>query len=74
MAMYYEMKLRCKAFGRVELHDLRVSLPDKEVRVWDTVAGHYTLCHGLGRAAIRRAVGLAREQHVAQWEVAGFRM
>ena len=25
-----------------------------QVRVWDDVAGHFTACHGLNHAAIRR--------------------
>jgi hypothetical protein len=37
--------------------------PDGTVRVWDSVAGHYTVCHALSPSAQRRIRRLAREAH-----------
>jgi hypothetical protein len=50
------IKMRCKAFGGegVRMNLLQVS-SDGSVRAWDSVAGHYTLCHDLSDAAQRRA-------------------
>lgn len=55
-----EVKIRAKAFtGRgIEAVRCRVE-SDGTVRVWDSVAGHYTLCHVLGEPAKRRARKLA---------------
>jgi hypothetical protein len=51
------IKMRCKAFASDKfalMHRLQVS-SDGSVRVWDSVAGHYTLCHDLSAAAQLRA-------------------
>ncbi len=42
------MQLRCKAFsgGRVQIHKINVD-DDGTVRVWDSVAGHFTTVHSL---------------------------
>lgn len=44
------------AFGgdRYADQDIMVSLDDSTVRVWDDVAGHYTLCHSLTKSQQRR--------------------
>lgn len=50
---------RCKAFGRtIKNHELLIS--DGVVRVWDPVAGYFTTCHSLSRAAERRILRLGR--------------
>ncbi len=62
--MSESIRVRCKAFGRVEWHRVIVD-PDTVlpltgevvaglVRVWDCVAGYYTSCHSLSDAAKRR--------------------
>jgi hypothetical protein len=53
--------VRAKAFGgRAE--DVRCSVsPEGTVRVWDSVAGYYTTCHSMGKAAQERVRKLARE-------------
>jgi hypothetical protein len=51
------IKMRCKAFAADRfalMHRLQVS-SDGSVRVWDSVAGHFTLCHDLSLAAQLRA-------------------
>ena len=51
------VRMRANAFGRVE--DLTVMVSDDGVRVYDHIAGHFTLCHSLCHSAKRRAVKLA---------------
>jgi hypothetical protein len=54
--------MRCKAFsseGGVRENRVQVS-EDGTVRVWDSVAGHYTTCHVMTAAAQRRARKSAR--------------
>jgi hypothetical protein len=55
--------IRARAFsgGKVEAVRCRVE-SDGTVRVWDSVAGHYTTCHSLSAAAQRRARKLAAEE------------
>lgn len=67
--MSKEINIRANAFGRVE--NLRVMVAPVEVmpltratvrgliRVWDSVAGHYTLCHSLSQSAVRRIHAIA---------------
>lgn len=52
--------IRAKAFsgGRVQEHECMVDA-DGTVRVWDSVAGHYTTCHILTESAQDRARKLA---------------
>jgi hypothetical protein len=42
------IQIRCKAFagGKVEINKIQVD-DAGVVRVWDSVAGHYTTCHSL---------------------------
>jgi len=49
-----EIVLTASAFGRVEPLHCLVSA-EGTVRVWDGVAGYFTLCHGLPRADEQRA-------------------
>lgn len=48
--------IRAKAFSSegIRSHKCLVGA-DGTVRVWDSVAGHYTTCHSLSDSAIRRA-------------------
>ena len=48
--------IRAKAFSGegVRTHRCRVE-QDGTVRVWDSIAGHYTVCHSLSASAMRRA-------------------
>jgi hypothetical protein len=51
---------RAKAFSNegIKAHKFSVDA-DGTVRVWDSVAGHYTTCHSLSKSAIRRILKLA---------------
>ena len=53
--------IKAKAFsgGRVENCRCMVDA-DGTVRVWDSVAGHYTTCHSLSKSAQERARKLAK--------------
>lgn len=49
------MTVRCKAFGSEGVRDNRIQIDASgAVRVWDSVAGHYTSCHSLSAATVRR--------------------
>ncbi len=52
---------RCRAFSgqSIQTHRCMVSA-DGTVRVWDSVAGHYTTCHSLSESAQQRIRRLAR--------------
>jgi hypothetical protein len=54
---------RAKAFSgqRVQAH--KFALEGNTVRVWDTIAGHYTSCHALSPSTQRRLVKLGIEQN-----------
>jgi len=48
--------MRCRAFSREGVRENRVKVDTEDtVRVWDSVAGHYTTCHIMARSAIARA-------------------
>jgi len=51
--------MRCKAFSGEGVREHKVMVSGNEVRVWDSIAGHYTSCHSLGRAAVARAIRAA---------------
>lgn len=52
-----EVKARCKAFSGQSVEEHRILIgADKSVRVWDSVAGHYTTCHILSRPAQLRII------------------
>ena len=58
-----EIEMRCKAFSvnrSAQVERIMVSA-DGTVRVYDSVAGHYTRCHVLGSSAQRRARKLASQ-------------
>jgi hypothetical protein len=51
---------RAKFFGGEGVTTKKVKVDaDGAVRVWDSVAGHYTLCHSLSAAAAKRIAKLA---------------
>ena len=53
--------IRAKAFSGqgVREHECTVDA-DGTVRVWDSVAGHYTTCHSLSKSAQDKARKLAK--------------
>lgn len=56
-----EISMRCKPFSfRMKEHHLLVDA-DGTIRVYDSIAGHYTTCHRLGKYAQSKAIRLARE-------------
>jgi hypothetical protein len=52
---------RCRAFSGepLRLHLVRI-YGDRTIRVWDSVAGHFTTCHALTKRAQKRIL----EKHV----------
>ena len=53
--------MRCRAFSGEGVRENRVTVgADGIVRVWDSVAGHYTTCHSMAESAQARARKLAR--------------
>lgn len=68
-----EVTIRAKVFSGQPIQSVRVLVPvdcvlpltravvSQQVRVWDDVAGYFTTCHSLGKAAVRRARELASE-------------
>ena len=60
----YEVNARAKAFSSEGVRENRfcVDLSDNSVRVWDSVAGHYTDCHSLNESAKRRIIRLVKQE------------
>jgi len=54
-----EMTVKAKAFAGQGVRSHRVMVDDLNVRVFDSVAGYYTLCHSLSKSAIRRIIKAA---------------
>ena len=52
--MSTEISIRAKAFTGEGIRQHRVMVDGYIVRVWDSVAGHYTTCHSLSESAMRR--------------------
>lgn len=47
--------IRCRAFASEGVRENKVRVEsDGRVWVYDSVAGHYTTCHSLGRSALAR--------------------
>jgi len=44
---------KAKVFGQLKQHKFCID-KDGTVRVWDDVAGHYTLCHDMSKSAQSR--------------------
>jgi hypothetical protein len=65
-------QIRCKAFTTegVRLNKIALDPRDNSIRVWDSVAGHYTIPRISERAQARiaRAVHVAAERHEATHE------
>lgn len=57
-----DMTVRCKAFTSEPTGSYRVRVDRGGIRVWDSVAGHYTGMHALSVSAIRRIYRLAQRQ------------
>lgn len=55
-----EITLRAKAFSGQGVKTHRMTVSEGTVRVWDSVAGHYTTCHSLSPAAVKRALRAVR--------------
>jgi hypothetical protein len=57
-----KLTVRARFFSRlpIETRDVLVD-EDGTIRVWDDVAGHYTVCHSLTRSAARRVRRMASE-------------
>ena len=56
MSKTITITIRAKAFSDEGVRAHRCTVDeDGTVRVWDRVAGHYTTCHSLSPAALRRA-------------------
>lgn len=53
-----KLTVRANAFGKIETIRCLVDA-DGTIRVWDSVAGHYTTCHSLSESAIRRIQKMA---------------
>ena len=53
--------IRCKAFSGEGVRENKVMVDGDTVRVWDSVAGHYTLVHALSPDSQRRIAKLATE-------------
>ena len=52
--------LRCTPFSALPIGPYRLAIEDDgTVRVWDSVAGHYTLCHALSGRTQKRLFELA---------------
>lgn len=52
---------RCAAFSSEGVRQNKIKVDaDLTVRVWDSVAGHYTTCHSLSAGATARLVREAR--------------
>jgi hypothetical protein len=49
-----EITVRAKAFTGEGVREHRVLVEGGKVSVWDSVAGHYTTCHSLSAAAVKR--------------------
>ena len=49
------VSVRAKAFSGRGIEQIKCDVDqDGTVRVWDSVAGHYTACHSLGKSAQQR--------------------
>lgn len=57
-----EITARAKAFSSEGVREHKFSVSgDGTVRVWDSVAGHYTTCHSMSPSTQARIRKLARE-------------
>jgi hypothetical protein len=54
------MTIRAKAFAGEGVRSHKVQIDGDTIRVWDSVAKHYTTCHSLSQSAIRRIRAAAK--------------
>lgn len=54
-----EITARAKAFSGEGIKSHKFLVRGNEVTVWDRVAGHYTTCHSMSSATVRRIAKLA---------------
>lgn len=56
-----ELTIRCAPWSHEGVRRHRVLIADGQVRVWDPIAGYYTICHSLSARTQRRiCAGLRR--------------
>lgn len=56
----FELNYRCRAFSGAKIGDHRMLVSKGlTVRVWDPIAGHYTLCHSISRRNLAHIVAKA---------------
>lgn len=48
------IEIKAKAFSGEKSKTNKFQVDGDVVRVWDSVAGHYTTCHSLSKTAIQR--------------------
>jgi hypothetical protein len=51
---------RAKVFAGHGIEVCQFSVTGNEIRVWDSVAGHYTSCHSMSPSTIRRIKRIAK--------------
>ena len=63
--MNQEITIRAKAFSGDSLkpHKVQVDMGSGIIRVWDSIAGHFTTCHSLSVSAIRRIYKVVNYTH-----------
>lgn len=54
-----EMTIRAKAFSGEGVRQHRVMVDDANVRVYDSVAGHFTLRHSLSKKTVAKIIKAA---------------
>ena len=70
MAHYTIITVRCRPFAGFPTSEHRVSVDERGVvRVYDAVAGHYTMVHSLSARTQRRIRKLAAETVPSLWFV-----
>lgn len=57
-----EITARAKAFSSEGVREHKFMVSDDAVRVWDSIAGHYTRCNSLSQSAEKRIRKLAEQQ------------
>jgi len=53
--------MRAKAFTNQPIQEYCFDVADKQVRVYDSIAGYFTVCHALSQRAEKRILKLAKE-------------
>lgn len=65
-----EITIRAKAFTGQGVQTHRVQIEDGTVRVWDSVAGHFTTCHSLTARTQARIAKIGHELMCWRYAVA----